>query len=327
MTQTRAFDARDFRQTLGTFTTGVTIITTRSADGLPVGITANSFNSVSLDPPMVLWSLARNARSLAAFDNAEHWAVHILSADQEALSNRFARSGEDKFSGVATETGIGDVPLLSHCASRLQCRTSFKYEGGDHIIFVGEVLAYDRSDVPPLVFHGGKYAVAARKTDSSVHGAAPVRDVETSFGEDFMAYLLSRAHYQVVAPLHKQLREQRLSDPEWFVLSSLTAINGRSWTDLATMYAITGEELPASSLGSLQARALLRSTAAGGSDVLLHLTDEGRELALRILAAAKAVDADLVGRLGNHEATALKNLLRQVIQITDPGLPDMWGRA
>ena len=326
MTASREFDPREFRNTLGTFTTGVTIITTRAGDGLPVGITVNSFNSVSLDPPMVLWSLARNARSLAAFDQAQHWAVHILSADQEPLSNRFARSGEDKFVGVPVESGIGDVPLLSNCTSRLQCRTSFKYEGGDHIIFVGEVLAFDRNDVSPLVFHGGKYAVAARKTDTSLSGGAPVRDLETSFGEDFMAYLITRAHFQVYAPLRKLLRSHTLRDEEWFVLSSLTAKNGRSFAELNAMYQITGEELPPTVPERLEKRGLLRIEGRP-ADATAHLTDTGRDLALRILAAAKAVEADLVGRLGNHESTALKNLLRQVIQLTDPGLPDMWGRA
>src|SRR5271167_5089481 len=99
------FDSREFRSALGAFTTGVTVVTAVGPDGARVGVTANSFNSVSLDPPMVLWSLARSSRSLAAFQSADHWVVHILAADQEALSNRFARSGDDKFSGVATEAG------------------------------------------------------------------------------------------------------------------------------------------------------------------------------------------------------------------------------
>jgi 3-hydroxy-9,10-secoandrosta-1,3,5(10)-triene-9,17-dione monooxygenase reductase component len=103
------FDAREFRSALGAFTTGVTIITARTADGAAVGITANSFNSVSLEPPMVLWSLAKSARSLAAFETARHFAVHILSAQQEDLSNRFARSGADKFNGVAAGSGIAGL--------------------------------------------------------------------------------------------------------------------------------------------------------------------------------------------------------------------------
>src|SRR5271154_4023877 len=97
-----SLDPREFRRALGAFATGVTIVTARAPDGTPVGVTANSFNSVSLDPPMVLWSLSRSSRSLAAFECADYWVVHILAADQEALSNRFAKSGGEKFSGLAT---------------------------------------------------------------------------------------------------------------------------------------------------------------------------------------------------------------------------------
>jgi 3-hydroxy-9,10-secoandrosta-1,3,5(10)-triene-9,17-dione monooxygenase reductase component len=152
----KTFDAREFRNALGTFATGVTIITTRDAVGAPIGITASSFNSVSLDPPLVLFSLAKTSRSLAAFAQARHWAVHILGAAQEDLCGRFARSGADKFAGLELGQGYGDAPLLSGCAARMQCRTAFRHEGGDHLIFVGEVLAFDRAEAPPLVFHAGR---------------------------------------------------------------------------------------------------------------------------------------------------------------------------
>jgi 3-hydroxy-9,10-secoandrosta-1,3,5(10)-triene-9,17-dione monooxygenase reductase component len=156
-------DIEEFRKVLGVFTTGVTIVTARGFHGEPVGITANSFNSVSLRPPMVLWSLAAASRSRPAFDATSLWAVHILSADQDMLSNRFAQSGADKFDGIELATGVGNLPLLTGCAARLQCRTSFKREAGDHIIFVGDVLDFDRCDLPPLVFQSGSYALATRK--------------------------------------------------------------------------------------------------------------------------------------------------------------------
>ena len=189
--QEARFDAKEFRKTLGTFTTGVTIITTCTEDGTPVGLTANSFNSVSLDPPMVLWSLAKTSRNLETFTATEHWAVHILAVDQQPLSDRFAKSSEDKFVGVEVERGIGNVPLLSGCSSRLQCKTLFQYEGGDHIIFVGEVLDFDRNEVPPLVFHAGGYAVAARK-----FGQMPTSSCGQGIevGDDFLGFLLPRAH-------------------------------------------------------------------------------------------------------------------------------------
>ncbi|MTE01107.1 hypothetical protein GIY56_12455 [Paracoccus sp. YIM 132242] len=152
------FDAREFRRALGTFPTGVCIVTTRSGDGTAIGVTCSSFNSVSLDPPLVLWSLGKGAYSRPVFQEAEHWTVNLLSADQEDLSNRFARPGEDKFKDVATETGLGRVPMLTQCCARFQCRREHVYEGGDHIILVGRVLAFDRCDRLPLVFHSGQYA-------------------------------------------------------------------------------------------------------------------------------------------------------------------------
>lgn len=150
------FDPKTYRNALGQFATGVTIVTTRDADGNAVGVTANSFNSVSLDPPLVLWSLARSARSMAAFEQADDFAVHILASDQEHLSNLFASRVDDKFAGM--EIGTKGPPRIEGCSARLVCATRHMYEGGDHVIMVGEVMDYESEGKPPLVFHGGAYA-------------------------------------------------------------------------------------------------------------------------------------------------------------------------
>ncbi|MEL6692032.1 MAG: flavin reductase family protein [Pseudomonadota bacterium] len=159
-----SFDIRTFRDTLGLFVTGVTVITTRDADGVPVGITANSFNSVSLDPPLVLWSVGLNALSLPAFSEANAFAVHILREDQAALSQRFARSGADKFEGLAIDAGLNDLPLLRDCAARLECVPYAKHKAGDHTLFIAEVHRLESDpDAMPLVYHGGRYAELADK--------------------------------------------------------------------------------------------------------------------------------------------------------------------
>lgn len=158
-----SFDVKAFRQALGCFATGVTIVTTRGSGGEPVGLTVNSFNSVSLEPPLVLWSLAKTSRHLPHFTQGSHWAVHILAADQEDLSNRFAKAGDNKFAGLQVHEGAGGVPLLDGCAARLQCQTHACHEGGDHVIFIGEVTHFERSERAPLVFHSGAYAWALRK--------------------------------------------------------------------------------------------------------------------------------------------------------------------
>ena len=162
-----SFDLHTFRNTLGLFVTGVTIITCRDQAGDPVGITANSFNSVSLDPPLVLWSVGNQARSLSAFDDASHFAVHILRDDQADLSQRFAKSGTDKFSGLPVEPGLGGVPLLADCAARLECTLHAKHPAGDHVLFIAEVkhLPSDANALP-LVYHGGRYAELSDKPET-----------------------------------------------------------------------------------------------------------------------------------------------------------------
>lgn len=151
----RQFTDRDFRDGLGRFATGVTVVTTMTADG-PLGITANSFASVSLDPPLILWSPARKSRRFPAFEAASHFAVHVLGSGQRDLAERFAGSGGG-FDGLAYAIGLGESPLLEGCAARFECRHEARYDGGDHLIVVGEVLRLVQADLPPLVFHRGGY--------------------------------------------------------------------------------------------------------------------------------------------------------------------------
>ncbi len=153
-----AFSAREFRGALAMFATGVTIVTARTATGELVGLTANSFNSVSLDPPLVLWSLARAAGSLPAFSTGSHYAINILAADQKELAERFAARHTDRWAGVNFSDGISGAPLLPGVAATFECFNRSRYEEGDHVIFVGEVeRCGHRSGASPLLFHGGRF--------------------------------------------------------------------------------------------------------------------------------------------------------------------------
>lgn len=152
------FSRPEFRTALGMFATGVTIVTARTVEGELVGLTANSFNSVSLDPPLVLWSLARAAASLPAFSTGSHYAINILGADQKALARRFATRGVDRFADVQFVEGVGGAPLLAGAAATFECFNRSRYEEGDHVIFVGEVeRCTHRAGASPLLFHGGKF--------------------------------------------------------------------------------------------------------------------------------------------------------------------------
>lgn len=155
-------DKRAFRKALGNFATGVTVITARSADGSLVGVTANSFSSVSLEPPLVLWSLDNAAYSRTIFEAAGSFTVNILAANQTELSNRFASRGEfDKFSGVAFRSGLGGAPVFDGIAASFECRTVAIHDGGDHRIFLGQVEVFADHGLAPLLFHRGNYALAA----------------------------------------------------------------------------------------------------------------------------------------------------------------------
>ena len=156
-------DTKDFRAALGTFPTGVCLITTLGADGQPAGLTVNSFSSVSLDPPMVLWSLARTANCAPVFRDAEYFAINVLAAGDAALSTHFAKPGADKFAAFATRfsAGLGGAPVLRGAVTTFECHSRQRYYGGDHIIMIGVVERYAYGGSEPLAFHRGHYAELA----------------------------------------------------------------------------------------------------------------------------------------------------------------------
>lgn len=150
--------ARQLRNSLGRFATGVTIVTAPVADGPPIGMTVSSFNSVSLDPPLVLFSVARNARSLGQLESADGYAVNVLSSLHVDLSNRFARAGEDKWDAVEFSRGHCGTPVFDDALATFECEPYATYDGGDHVIFVGRVVNHHAAEeLEPLVFYRGRY--------------------------------------------------------------------------------------------------------------------------------------------------------------------------
>jgi flavin reductase (DIM6/NTAB) family NADH-FMN oxidoreductase RutF len=152
-------DQQALRSALGCFATGIAVVTTRGGDGLPVGLTVNSFNSVSLDPPLILWSISLSAPSLPAFRDHDGFAVNILAADQAEICMQFARGAEDKFSGVGWREGRFGVPLIEGAVAQFECSTHARHPGGDHEIYLGRVVGLSASDTPPLVIWRGSFAM------------------------------------------------------------------------------------------------------------------------------------------------------------------------
>jgi len=149
MSDSCRFDPRAFRRALGNFATGVTVVTAATASGRKVGVTANSFNSVSLDPPLVLWSIDKRSNSHEVFEEASHFAVNVLAADQVHLSNNFACPREDR---------LGGSPVFADCSARFHCEKYQQVDGGDHWIMIGKVVAFDDFGRAPLLYHQGAYA-------------------------------------------------------------------------------------------------------------------------------------------------------------------------
>ncbi|MDX2277900.1 MAG: flavin reductase family protein [Hyphomonadaceae bacterium] len=296
------FDAKAFRAALGSFATGVTIVTARH-DESDCGVTANSFNSVSLDPPMVLWSLSKAAQSLPCFAASPHFAVHILAHDQQDLSNRFATRGVDKFAEVDLSRGVGGVPLLEGCNARFQCQKVFEYDGGDHIIFVGEVLAFDHVAKDPLLFHGGRYA---RKAPDESQPAS------TDAAHENLLLLVTSAYYSLRALALKEAERRGLSLSERHVLGVLEQRGGRTIAEVNELLEYVGLGIDPDLIGKMAHRALLTVADDGG----LWITSKGRDCVVALVAAAKAREAEVELNLG-HQASTLKQLLSLLLKVQD----------
>jgi flavin reductase (DIM6/NTAB) family NADH-FMN oxidoreductase RutF len=153
-----SFDVKAFRNVLGRFATGVTIVTTNGPDG-PTGITANSFTSVSLSPPLVLFCIDLKSTKFDIFMECETFAINILSADQQDLSNRFAMFDGDRFEGESHSTWTTGAPILDGVVAALDCSLHARHEAGDHIVFIGKVEEFRQgSETSPLIYHSGGYA-------------------------------------------------------------------------------------------------------------------------------------------------------------------------
>lgn len=161
------FSTEQFRKALGGFPTGVTVITAQDSNGQLVGLTVSSFNSVSLDPPLVLWSLNLRSRSIQAFRAVTHYGINVLAHDQEAIARQFSGPIESRFVGIAFDEGIGGSALLRGSVAQFECFNRSRYEEGDHLIFVGEVERCTYFDKSPLIYANGKFAGLTQQPDSN----------------------------------------------------------------------------------------------------------------------------------------------------------------
>ncbi|MBS9721182.1 flavin reductase [Tianweitania sp. BSSL-BM11] len=314
-------DQRILRNALGSFATGVTVVTTRSADGKDIGRTANSFSSVSLEPPMILWSLAKTSSSFADYRQAKHFAVHILSADQSDISGLFASKKEDKFEDLTVERGEDQIPLLKNCAARFECRTTYQYEGGDHIIFVGEVTGFEHSSTPPLVFHGGQYGRLIRQAGESTS----FEKKDSSLSPDDFIYQISRVFYQIRSEALAERRRRGWSGADYAVLTLLGHEDGRTLEEIRAIGRSRGDEITDETISKLEAIGLIKVEAA--TPPRAHLTGEGGKAMIEIVAMLKAAEAECLALLDENEVWVLKQLLNKLATSRDTGWPPVRQQA
>ena len=314
-------DAKAFRNALGQFATGVTIVTARGASGECVGATVSSFNSVSLDPPMVLWSLDKRAYSRAAFESSTHFAVHVLTLEQRELAERFARRGVDKFATLPCLPGLGQAPLLPDCAACFECVTRHQYDGGDHVIFVGEVERFEHLAGSPLLFHGGAFA-QTRKLAPEAPPAVMVDETTGRFGSDFICYLLTRAHFQVYRPLAREFERSGLNETEYFALSMLCIGEKVPYTALASMLEHTGHAPTREDVTTLATKGYV--AVHGGADPVISITEAGRRAYVLLLALDGRIAHGALAGFAPQEIADFAEYLQRVIANTSSGSPDVW---
>jgi flavin reductase (DIM6/NTAB) family NADH-FMN oxidoreductase RutF/DNA-binding MarR family transcriptional regulator len=304
----RPIDAKSFRQALGQFPTGVTIVTAACGER-HLGMTANSFSSVSLDPPLVQWSVAKSAPSHDAFLQADGFAVHFLGADHRELALRFAGRSTDKFAGIAHAPGVTGAPLLTELAPIFECRTWARYPGGDHTILVGEVVRLVERSHDPLLFHSG----VLRRIEASHAPRAPAQRSD-GFVPNYLAYLLARASFAVSSEFHATLKTWNLSVPEWRVLACLMDAEGLPVGELAAM-ALMKQPRLTKVLDRMEADGLVerRGTAEDRRRTPIHLTAKGRAQVKPVLRAAKAHEAELLKRFSDEERSIIKYALELLI--------------
>jgi len=298
-------DSPTFRKALGAFATGVTVVTAQGPDGRDVGVTANSFNSVSLEPPLVLWSLNRSSASLRAFTEGTGFAVHILAANQQALSDRFAFRREDRFADLQFERGIGGAPLLAGCVAQFQCRLAFRYDGGDHEILVGEDVTLSHSGLPPLLYHGGRYGAVTGLT-------AGVSADEQGRGGGELMHLLSRAYHQLFADERAEFTRRGLTEEAYLVLRLLGTHDRQGFAALARLVATAGRTLTDATTAMLMERGEVAREIGGN----FRLMPSGRQTMLELAAVRLAMEQDAMQQFDRSEVDLLKGLLRRLVHAT-----------
>lgn len=304
-----ALDTRAFRRALGNFATGVTVVTAASADGRKVGVTANSFNSVSLEPPLILWSIDKRSSSHEVFEAASHFAVNVLAADQIDLSNNFAKPRDDRFAGIEFEAGEGGAPLLADCAARFHCEKYQQVDGGDHWIMIGKVVAFDDCGRSPLLYHQGAYSMVLPHTRMTrrEEGQPPSSHFQGRLSHN-LYYLMTQALRTYQASYQPRQLSTGLRTSEARMLMVLENDAGLNMTDLQREVAMPAREI-VEAVANLKRKGLV--TDEGDR---VRLTVKGIDETEGLWAIAHEQQQKVFAQFDAAQIEAFKAVLKGVIQ-------------
>ena len=303
------FDPRAFRRALGNFATGVTVVTAATASGRKVGVTANSFNSVSLDPPLVLWSIDKRSNSHEVFEQASHFAVNVLAADQIHLSNNFARPRDDRFAEIEFEPGEGGSPVFADCSARFHCEKYQQVDGGDHWIMIGKVVAFDDFGRAPLLYHQGAYSMVLPHTRMTrrEEGQLPSSHFQGRLSHN-LYYLMTQALRAYQASYQPRQLSTGLRTSEARMLMVLESDAGLDLADLQREVAMPIREIE-EAVANLRRKGLVSDD--GGR---VRLTAKGIDETEGLWSIAQEQQDKVFSQFAPGQIEHFKNVLKGVIQ-------------
>lgn len=301
-------DPRSFRKCLGQFGTGVTVIAT-DHDGQLAGTTVGSFSSLSLDPPLVLWSIAKSARSAAIFQNAVCFTINVLAEDQIHISQHFSSSSDKKFASIQSIKGHNGCPVLPGIVALFECRREATLEGGDHWIIIGKVQRFVRHSGKPLLFVQSKYAVHQIHPLLESSSAAPVTSPNEHGATAELSSLILNAARLRLGGFEIHRRAEGLNHLQTRVLFGLLSNAGQTADDLA-------QEIFATPIDSADAIAELveRGLLYQDSKEKVSLTETGREKCEAIRVRNDRYEAECLAGFGEGQVRTVRDFLKAFVR-------------
>lgn len=283
---------------------------TAASGELHFGVTANSFSSVSLDPPLVLWSLSRRSRSFNVFEKADHFAINVLSSAQIHLAQRFSSREENKFAGVAWSSGAGGAPLLTGAVAQLECRREMAHNGGDHLILIGRVLRYSTFEAEALLFAQGRYGVAEDHPD--VRGVETPNDGTGLPPDAPFLTLMFQAYHAISGDFEEHRAAEGVTRPQARTLTGLSESPGLTLGELARTKHLSGRDAEDAVAWLFDRGMLLRDP--GGR---LSLSQQGWSLINTINDRWRRFEAQQLAGLPKSDVAFARRFFRKLIQRAD----------